>query len=208
MAKETYSLNVPILQGGETVAASLVEQGLIPSVPYHPQVAFATQAVELYCTSQLCCPHFVIQPFVKSLCNLHGIPFKPYLSKQFSIAFNVYLAIHDKIEKHIQVTLKHDMPNWRLHHACPACTYKLEGEKKLMYEMLVTMDGNDSLKHVIRRGPATEDKNGELVPGKSKELQDDRNVDGDYYISREKVDQWAKETLEEMPPTGKELVCW
>lgn len=195
-----------MLQGDETLTAALIERGLIPSAPYHPNTAFATRMLEFYRTTHLRTPHLAIQPFVKSLCDLHGIPFKSYLNKQFSIAYDVYISIREEVEKRVQGALDRSMPKWRLRNACPACTYKLEGEKKMIFEILVTMDGNDSLKRVIRRGPATEDENGELIPGASKELRDDRDGDGDYYLSREAVDQWAKDVLEEMLPTGKDAV--
>ncbi|KAG6887584.1 hypothetical protein C0992_011685 [Termitomyces sp. T32_za158] len=192
-----------MIKGGETIAASLIEHGLIPSAPYHPNVAFATWAVELFCTAHLQCPHLTIQPFVKSLCNLHGIPFKLYLSKQFSIAYDVYLSILSKTKKHIQTVLKRNMLKWQLCNACPSCTYKLEGEKDMIFEMLVTMDGNDFLKRVICHEPMAEDEDGELIPGRSKERLDDCDVGGDYYLSWEMVDEWAKGVLQEMLPTGK-----
>ncbi|KAG6875524.1 hypothetical protein C0992_003482 [Termitomyces sp. T32_za158] len=201
---ETYKLDVPLLQGTETIAAALVEQGLIPSAPYQPTVAFSTRTMELYRTTNLRCPHLAIQSFVKSLCDLHGVPFLHCLSKQFSIAYDVYLSICKETEQHVQVALKCDVLQWRLHHACPACTYKLEGEKKMIFEMLVTMDGNDSLKHIIQCGLASEDENRELIAGESKELSNDQEVHGDYYLSREKVNQWAKGVLEEMLPTGQD----
>ncbi|KAG6877118.1 hypothetical protein C0992_010769 [Termitomyces sp. T32_za158] len=177
--KETYDLDVPMLQGGKTIAASLILQGLIPSAPYHPNVAFSIRSIEIYRTTHLRCPHLAIQPFVKSLCDIHGVPSKPYLSKQFSIAYDVYLSIRHEAKKRIQAALKCDMPKWRLQHACPACTYKLEG-------------------------PATEGEDGELSPGESKELRDDRALDEDYYLSKEAVDQWTKGALKELLPTGKD----
>ncbi|KAG6879498.1 hypothetical protein C0992_002109 [Termitomyces sp. T32_za158] len=200
---DTYSLDVPMLQGGQTIAASLIERGLLPSAPYRPNIAFAIRVIELFRTIHLRCPHLAIQPFVKSLCDLHRVPFKPYLSKQFSITYDVYLSIREETEKRVQAALDRNTPKWRLRNACPACTYKLAGEKSLVFDMLVTMDGNDSLKRVIRREPATEDENGELTPGTSKELRDDRDVSGDYYLDREAVDRWTKGVLQEMLPTGK-----
>ncbi|KAF9254431.1 hypothetical protein L218DRAFT_802145, partial [Marasmius fiardii PR-910] len=38
-------------------------------------------------------PHLTIQLFVKAICNIHGMPFCSYLSQQFSICFDLYLAI-------------------------------------------------------------------------------------------------------------------
>ncbi|KAG6852234.1 hypothetical protein C0991_001782 [Blastosporella zonata] len=85
--------DVPMIKGDKTIAAALVKCGLIPSAPYSPSLAFSIRVLELYQNTNLRCPHLAIQPFVKSLCDLHGKPFKPYLSKQFSIAYDVYLAI-------------------------------------------------------------------------------------------------------------------
>ncbi|RDB20084.1 hypothetical protein Hypma_012873 [Hypsizygus marmoreus] len=201
---ETYQASVPLLEGSQGIAASLIEQGLLPSAPYTPTVAFTTRAMELYRTSHLRCPHLAIQPFVKGLCDLHAVPFRPYLSRQFSIAYDLYLSIRGAVDARVQAALERDTPEWRLKHACPACTHKLHGEDQLIFDMLVTMDGNDSLKRILRRGPAEEDEDGELAPGVSRELRDDRQVGGDYYLSRERVDKWAKELLEEMLPAGKE----
>ncbi|KAG6884964.1 hypothetical protein C0992_005553 [Termitomyces sp. T32_za158] len=67
------------------------------------------------------------------------------------------------------------------------------------------MDGNDSLKRILCWGPAFKDDNGEFIPRESKEQQDDCNINGNNYISREKVNQWAKGTLEDMLPIGKDL---
>ncbi|KAJ7016435.1 hypothetical protein C8F04DRAFT_1281448 [Mycena alexandri] len=77
--------------------------------------------------------------------------------------------------------------------------YKLEGEEELEFSMLVTMDGNDSLKRVLRREPKDFDNDGNLVPGQSKERFDPRaaNVGKDYFIPREKVDHWSKDKLDE-----------
>jgi hypothetical protein len=92
-----------------------------------------------------------MQPFGKSLCDLFGIPFHPYLSEQFSICYNVYVQILEETKQRVSHSLNHDTPQWWLHNACTTCTYtyKLEGEGSLVFEMLVTMDGNDSLKCVI-----------------------------------------------------------
>lgn len=83
---------------------------------------------------------------------------------------------------------------WRMKHACPACTYKLEGEDALIFDMLTTMDGNDSLKRVLRRSKTTmeQDETGEPTLAKSSERVDSRDAGDGYYISRERVDKWAK----------------
>jgi hypothetical protein len=93
---------------------------------------------------------------------------------------------------------------WRMKHACPACMYKLEGEDKLIFDMLTTMDGNDSLKRVLRRDRTsmTEDEAGEPVLGKSKERVDNRDASDGYMYPRERVERWAKTRLAEVLPMG------
>jgi hypothetical protein len=71
--------------------------------------------------------------------------------------------------------------------------------------MLVTMDGKDSLKRIIRHQPLATPAEGEPEPegpqvGDSRELPDLRTVGGDYLLSREKVDRWARAILQEMLP--------
>lgn len=108
------------------------------------------------------------------------------------------------------VALQCDAPYWRLSHASPACTYKLKGEADLIFKMLVTMDGNNSLKRILCHQPVATLAEGEPDPegpqvGDSRELPDHRTVVGDYLLSREKVDQWAKEILQEILPVS--FVC-
>jgi ferredoxin-like protein FixX len=50
---------------------------------------------------------------------------------------------------------------WHMKHACPACLYKLEGEDTLIFDMLTTIDGNNSL--------VVEDETGEPTLAKSSE---------------------------------------
>ena len=69
--------------------------------------------------------------------------------------------------------------------------------------MLVTIDGNDSLKRILRREPVSEDGdgNGPRPLGVSKEQLDEREVGGDYYITRERVDRWAKAAMQILLPS-------
>ncbi|KAJ7782103.1 hypothetical protein B0H14DRAFT_3095747 [Mycena olivaceomarginata] len=125
-------------------------EGLIPSAPTAPTVAINIRVVEAYRVIHVRCPHLAVQAFVKSLCDIHGVPYRPYLCQQFSIAYDLYLDLRRRTEERMMKALGRDS-SWRLKHACPACTYKLEGEDAMIFEMLVTMDGNDSLKRVLRR---------------------------------------------------------
>lgn len=92
--------------------------------------------------------------------------------------------------------------SWRMKHACPACMYKLEGEDELIFDMLTTMDGNDSLKRVLRHEKTSmaQDETGEPTLAKSSERVDNRDAGDGYYISRERVDKWAKSRLGDVLP--------
>lgn len=202
----TFSSDAELAVGDQGIPAALVRQGLIPCSPFSPSLAISTRLLELYRNTHLRCPHLAIQPFVKGLCDLHGIPFRSYISQQFSISYDLYLSIREDVQRRVSVALRRDSPNWRLSHACPACTYKLEGEADLIFKMLVTMDGNDSLKRILRRQPLATPADGEPDPegpqvGVSRELPDHRTVGGDYLLSREKVDRWAKEVVQDILPT-------
>ena len=69
--------------------------------------------------------------------------------------------------------------------------------------MLVTMDGNDSLKCILWQEPVSEDGdgNGPYPLGVLKEQLDEREVEGDYYITQEHVDHWAKAAMQILLPS-------
>lgn len=73
------------------------------------------------------------------------------------------------------------------------------------------MNGNVSLKRILRREPAPV-TDGDEAPqvGASRESPDSRQVGGDYYLTREKVDRWAKDALEQLlqvDEDGEETPC-
>ncbi|KAJ6541151.1 hypothetical protein DFH09DRAFT_1249459 [Mycena vulgaris] len=100
------------------------------------------------------------------------------------------------VDARVKKALGRDAADYRLKSNRPACTYKLEGEAKLIFEILVTSDGNDSLKRVLRKEHGVFDENGVPQRGGT-ERADPRTaeVGGDYFLSREKVDRWSKEVL-------------
>ncbi|KAJ7620205.1 hypothetical protein FB45DRAFT_980923 [Roridomyces roridus] len=185
--------------GGETLEdiIELTERarlGLIPSAPWTPSFVFTIDTLELYRVSHARCPQFSIYAFTKTLADLHGVPPRSTMHQHFSIAFDLYLDLRRRTEAQVLHHLGRDTPAWRMKNCCPACTYKLEGEDQLIFSMLVTMDGNDSLKRVLRRGP---DDDG---PGESNERYDDRDASDGYYLSREEVDAWARRRVGEDNP--------
>ncbi|KAF8507900.1 hypothetical protein BU17DRAFT_78031 [Hysterangium stoloniferum] len=175
------------------IISALVRQGLMPSAPLSPSVCITIKALELYRVTHLRSPRLSIQAWVKTLCDMHGVQFHCYLSRQFSITFDLYLSICHATDKIVQTSLNRDLPDWRLRHASPACTYKLKDEKPLLFSLLFTMDGNDSLKRIRRR---VMDEDG--MPGSSSEHTDSRKVHDDFYLTREEVDKWAHKPLQNL----------
>ncbi|KAJ7790236.1 hypothetical protein B0H14DRAFT_3094724 [Mycena olivaceomarginata] len=163
----------------------------MPCAPWKPSVAIATRVLELYRTTHIRCPQLAIQSFVKSLCDLHGVPYRPYLRQQFSTAYDIYLEIRRQTDCLVNSALGRNTPNWRLKHTCPACMYKLEGEDELIFSMLFNMDGNDSLKRVLKR-LKTDGSEEEPTAGPSIERDDSRDGGEDYFLRRERVDRWVR----------------
>lgn len=109
------------------------------------------------------------------------VPYKPYLSTQFSTAYDTYLEIQHRINKRIDVALHHDSPNWRLLNTCPSCFYKLEDEPALTFSCLLSMDGNNSLKWL-----------GMAVHNKAARL-DNRSLESDLWITPQEVNHFKNE---------------
>ncbi|KAJ7736059.1 hypothetical protein B0H14DRAFT_3097554 [Mycena olivaceomarginata] len=160
-------MEVPMTGNDVYLSSCFVAQGLIPATPWKPKVAFTTRCLEIYRL-----------PRVKTLADLHGCELKPYASKAFSKCFDVYLEILQVVDDRIKKVLGRDTPDWRLKNCCPACTYELEGEMKMIFEMLVALDRNDSLKRIL-------------------EHDDPRTADAgrNYLMTREDVDKWSKKVL-------------
>jgi len=218
------SSDITILPDDKFVCSAMIRQGIMPSCPISPSVGITTECLELYRIAHLRSPHLSIQPWVKTLCDIHGVSFnlvwllqslqlknfqvqfKKHLSRQFSIAFDLYLQIRSRVDQRVQAALNRDSPDWRLRHACPACTYKLKDEAPLVFKMLYTIDGNDSLKRVLRREVLEEDDDENVGP--SSELPSTQKVDGDYYLSREEVDKWVDGVVQEMMGDETDIVSF
>ncbi|KAJ7635425.1 hypothetical protein B0H17DRAFT_1149699 [Mycena rosella] len=121
------------------------------------------------------------------------VPFHPYLSTQFSTAFDLYLATLAVVEQSIKVVLSRDEPDWHLKNACPACFYKLEGEPILDLPNLACQDGNNSLKRFGRQ-----ERTDDGSTGNSKERSDDRQVPNNYYLPEAEVNKWGKDELDNL----------
>ncbi|KAG1719798.1 hypothetical protein EDD22DRAFT_983278 [Suillus occidentalis] len=134
--------------------------GIVPCSLISPSVGITIDALELYCVARLRSPHFSIQAYVKSICDLHGTIFQRYLSRQFSIAFDLYLQ------------------------NCTWVDALLEGEPPMIFRLLYTMDGNDSLKRVYYMWPSIE-------------LLTTQQVGNNQYLVRDYVNMWANAAEDE-----------
>ncbi|KAJ3925075.1 MAG: hypothetical protein NXY57DRAFT_1044414, partial [Lentinula lateritia] len=180
-------------------SSSLVRQGLFPCSPGIATVAITTRALEVFRVQSLRCPRLSIKAFVKSLCDIQGVPFKPYLQEQFSIAFDLYLSVLSEVRRRVLQALGRDSPNWRLTNACPCCLYHVDGEPTLQFQLLCTVDGNNSLKRFARKEQVGElDESSSLAEFNSKERLDTRAARGDYYLSQDEVNRWSKESIQGM----------
>ncbi|KAF8189469.1 hypothetical protein K438DRAFT_1763685 [Mycena galopus ATCC 62051] len=186
---------------GNGVVPALIMSGLIPCAPWKPSVAVTVRVLEMYRIAHARCPQLAVQSFVKTLCDLYKAPYLPYLRQQFAVCYDLYLDLRRNAEKMVLASLGRDSFSWRLKQACPPCMYKLEGEDKLIFDILVTMDGNNSLKRVLRREKVGSDGDmgtgAKFVVGKSK---DSRDAGDGYYLDREKVNEWSKHRIAEMLP--------
>jgi hypothetical protein len=182
----------------------------MPVSPWTLTVAITIRVLEVYRVAHLRCPRLGIQAFMHALCDIHGVAPRQWLGAQFSIAFDVYLSIRAVVDKHMQVALGRDTPDWHLKNTCPPCLYKLEGEPRLETPLMATIDSNNSLSRFHRRervdvdededeeGTAPGASKAHSTPGMSKERLDDRAVPGDYYLAREEVDRWSKDGVDEL----------
>ncbi|KAJ7736987.1 hypothetical protein DFH07DRAFT_870634 [Mycena maculata] len=170
----------------------------MPVSAYYPTVVITVRALEVFRVTNLRCPRLGVQAFTRMLCDIHGVAPRPYLGAQFSVALDLYHAVRADVDSRVQVALGRDAPNWRLKNSCPACLYKVEDEPTLLIPLLTTTDGNNSLSRFQLRTREDVREDGSTAPGASKELPDNRTVLGDYYISREEVDKWGEEGLEEL----------
>ncbi|KAF6745727.1 hypothetical protein DFP72DRAFT_1090863, partial [Ephemerocybe angulata] len=188
---EMYTHYAELRAGDQGIPAALLSQGLVPTAPFSPSTAFTVRTLELYRNVHLRSPSLALQPYIKALCDLQGIPYRRTYSDAFNNAYDLYLRITEEVEDLVLRALNRAERTWRLKNVCPACTYVLDGEAPLRFRMLVTMDGGNSLKRLARREIGKEV--GEDL-GPMRGVKDERAVSQRYYLTRREVDKWAKET--------------
>ncbi|KAJ3765531.1 hypothetical protein FB446DRAFT_655158, partial [Lentinula raphanica] len=182
----------------------LIRNGIIPTAPLKHTTGFTIRTISLYHKLFVRCPHLGVQPFIKAMCDVEGIAFKPYLSTQLYDALDVYLAIIRGVRKRTREALGRSGRSWRMLNACPACQYQLKEDPKLAVRMIVTMDGNDSLKRVERKSDVLQERedNGVDLPPHSRERIDRRVAGEDHFLLRAETDAWNETKWQEMETHG------
>ncbi|KAG9122891.1 hypothetical protein FRC07_000534 [Ceratobasidium sp. 392] len=155
---------------------TIMRHGYLSPSPHRPRTAFSIPLLELVAAVQRRGPSTSVQVMAKALCDLRNVPYKNYFRAQLTAALDAYLMIEHEVKHRLAVAMGRDDPNWRIKHACMACTYTLENEPPLEYSILVTMDGNDSLKRISEAAMA-----------------DHRRYTSSYYLTPEEVDIYAKD---------------
>ncbi|KAG2357549.1 hypothetical protein BDR07DRAFT_1453047 [Suillus spraguei] len=181
-------VTLQILPTDTTISSALVRQGVMLCLPISPTVGITTEALDLNRVVHLRSPHLSIQAFVKTVCNLQGVEFHRHLSHQFSITFDLFLQIRRSVAALIAESLQCNSPNWCLKHVCPACTYELKDEEELTFRLLYAMDGNDSLKRVLRRSL---DHDADDCATPSSEVPMGQQFTSDRYLPCTFVDQYS-----------------
>ncbi|KAJ8584680.1 hypothetical protein M405DRAFT_746585 [Rhizopogon salebrosus TDB-379] len=171
---------------------TLIYHGYIGCAPLYPTVAISLRTLAAYRQTHRVCPTFSVQAQCRTLCSLHDIPYRPYLTAQLSAAYDVYLEILHRVDQRLHAALKQDTLYWRLLNSCPACFYKLEDEPKLEFDWLVSIDGNNSLK----RWDST-------IYGTSAR-PDSRKARSDFWIDPEAVDKFNGEVKARAVSTNSE----
>ncbi|EPT04922.1 hypothetical protein FOMPIDRAFT_1045594, partial [Fomitopsis schrenkii] len=141
---------------------SLARCGYLGTAPLRPSVAIAFRTLEAYRQLHYACPRLSIQAQVRALCRLHAVTYNRTLEVQFSIAYDVYLEILRHVDSRVDA---------------------LQDKPPLKYSMLVTMDGNQSLKLVddaFRAQAGTP-------------LRDDRLGCSKNWLTPAEVDRWKDE---------------
>ncbi|KAK0235526.1 hypothetical protein EDD85DRAFT_922576 [Armillaria nabsnona] len=94
--------------------------------------------MEVFHNAHLQCLWLSLQAFLRILCDLNSIAYEPYMHQQFTICYDLYVAILKRVEHHIN------------QNACAACTLSLRDEPGTPIHPHYCMDGNNSLKRLQR----------------------------------------------------------
>ncbi|EJD36058.1 hypothetical protein AURDEDRAFT_154702 [Auricularia subglabra TFB-10046 SS5] len=122
----------------------LLHLGYLGATPIQPSIAFSIRILVQYTTLKARA-RTAKQNYVRSLCELHNVPYSRSLRNHFSDAVDAFASILRAVDERVRVKLGRE-GEWRIKNTCPACSYKCEDEPPLRFARQFTMDGNNSLK--------------------------------------------------------------
>ncbi|OSD08236.1 hypothetical protein PYCCODRAFT_1441222 [Trametes coccinea BRFM310] len=160
----------------ELANVALLHRGLLGCSPLYPEVAYSLDLLEFYHRLRRRHPRLGIQPFVQAVCDIHDVNYTGTQRRQFSAAFDAYLAILRRVNARCEVALRRNEEHWRMRNSCPPCTLQLQDEPPMKPERLFAMDGNNSAKRVATAG-----------------REDPRSFKSDYFLPRHVVDRFKDE---------------
>ncbi|KAK7017068.1 hypothetical protein VNI00_018708 [Paramarasmius palmivorus] len=164
-----------------TVNETLVRHGFIGASAERPVLAFSFSLFEIYRQVHRVCPRFSIDGLSKSLQYLHGMAREAHLENQLRTAYDEYLAILREVDSLSLSALGRLSEQAQTIRLCPPCTYKVKDETPLVPSILLSMDGNNSLKQVDPQYRA----------GQTRE--DDRELPDYRWLEEDTVDQFKDE---------------
>ncbi|KAG8701352.1 hypothetical protein FRC09_005418 [Ceratobasidium sp. 395] len=145
-SREKINFTVP--DSNTSLLRTLVRHGFIPPTPTAPAFAIHIDVLR-YCAALRRHASIVsLQSIMSAICEVHNIPYAKHFRTQLSAALDVYLAITRMVDSRLAKSMSRDHPDWRMANACAACTYRLKDEPALEHSVLLTCDGNDSVKRV------------------------------------------------------------
>ncbi|KAG8752940.1 hypothetical protein FRC12_011728 [Ceratobasidium sp. 428] len=163
---------------------TLIRGGCLASSPLVPVTAFSLDCLRLYRALRSRCSSYSVETFVKTLADIHHVHFHSYHVAQFSRAFAVYDDLQLHLSNDLDMLLGRTDTDWHQKHKCPACSYELDDESPLRPRMMFSMDGNNSLKRLLKGG-----------------REDVGSYSPTYFISPSDVNQFANEVTRVRPPT-------
>ncbi|KAI5992259.1 hypothetical protein EDC04DRAFT_2911220 [Pisolithus marmoratus] len=127
----TEKTSITVGPADHYLTSALIRHGLILCSPISPKVAITVHTLDLYHTAHQHCPYILIQAYVKSLCDIHEVPFHNHRLQQFSIVLNIYLQVLGFVSNLVHQALQHDQPDWQLKHGCPTCYFEHNDEMEV-----------------------------------------------------------------------------
>ncbi|KAG8713748.1 hypothetical protein FRC11_011155, partial [Ceratobasidium sp. 423] len=155
---------------------SLARHGYFSPTPSSPSCAIHYMVLRYCAALRRHSSTTSMEAIAATMCEIYNVPYSRHFRTQLSASLDVYLTITRIIDTRLAEALGRNDPDWRIANACSACTYRLDNEPTMKYSMLVTCDGNDSLKRLA---------NASVV--------DRRTLDQDYFLHSDYVDEFANE---------------